>query len=158
MGNRDRRAKVGLPQKRPFERSLLPPFQAGSFHYLSPHPAPGDLCFQDTCLHLLLRKPQGQEAGDIAQVNRKTDRRGQERERQSQLAEDTEQEDCCSGQDLPLEALEGKQDRRAGQKNRQRVASPRACESCRGSAGPGQGYEPHCTLAPRPSRCMYFTK
>lgn len=72
-------------------------------------------------------------------MNRKTDRRGQERERQSQLAEDTKQEDCCSGQELPLEALEGKEDRRAGQKSRQRVASPRACESCRGRAGPGQG-------------------
>lgn len=57
------RAKVGLPQKRPFEGSLLPPFQAGSFHYLSPHPAPGDLQFRDTHSHLLLRKPQGQEAG-----------------------------------------------------------------------------------------------
>lgn len=57
------RAKMGLPQKRPFEGSLLPPFQAGSFHYLSPHPAPGDLWFRDTHSHLLLRKPQGQEAG-----------------------------------------------------------------------------------------------
>lgn len=57
------RAKVGLPQKRPFVGSLLPPFQAGSFHYLSPHPAPRDLWFRDTHSHLLLRKPQGQEAG-----------------------------------------------------------------------------------------------
>lgn len=63
MGSWDRRkSKGGLPQKRPFEGSLLPPFQAGSFHYLSPHPAPGDIQFRNTRSHLLLRKPQGQEA------------------------------------------------------------------------------------------------
>lgn len=65
------RARAGLPQKRPFEGSLLSPFQAGSFHYLSPHPAPRELWFRDTHSHLLLRKPQGRKQ-DITQVNRQT--------------------------------------------------------------------------------------
>lgn len=82
MENQDRRKSKGrvTSKKRPFEGSLLPPFQAGSFHYLSPHPAPRDLWFRDTHSHLLLREPRGRKQ-DITQVNRQTERKGQERER-----------------------------------------------------------------------------
>lgn len=85
-GSQERRNSKGrvTSKKRPFEGSLLPPFQAGSFHYLSPHPAPRDLWLRDTHSHLLLREPEGQGAGH--HPDRQTERKGQERERQSQLA------------------------------------------------------------------------
>lgn len=91
-GSQDRRKSKGrvTSKKRPFEGggSLLPPFQAGSFHYLSPHPAPRDLWLRDTHSHLLLREPKGQGAGHHpgGQTDRQTQRKGQERERKSQLA------------------------------------------------------------------------
>lgn len=99
-------------------------------------------------------------------MNRQTYRKGQERERQSQLAEDTEQDDWCSGQELPLEALVGE----TGEENRAEErtegggapepASPAEVVLALGRVPARQGSEPHCTLAPRPSRCRmeYFMK
>lgn len=113
-GRTEGRAKAVLPQKRPFEGSLLPPFQAGSFHYLSPHPAPRDLWFRDTHSHLLLRKPQGQGAGHHPGEQTDREKRTGEGKVESVGRQKTlsEEEDWCSGQDLPLEVLEGKQGRK----------------------------------------------
>lgn len=76
-------------------------------------------------------------------MNRQTHRKGQERERQSQLAEDTKQEDWCRGQELPPAATEGKQERKAGQKKGQRVVelqSPHVLQrQCWPQAGHPQG-------------------
>lgn len=130
------RAKVGLPQKRPFEGSLLPPFQAGSFHYLSPHPAPRDLWFRDTHSHLLLRQPQGQEAGHHPGEQTDIEKRTGEGKVESVGRQKTpSEEDWCSGQELPLEVLEGKQERSAGQKNGQRVTSSQSLRVLQKSRG-----------------------
>lgn len=134
------RAKVGLPQKRPFEGSLLPPFQAGSFHYLSPHSAPADLRFRDTHSHLLLRKPQGQEAGHHPGERTDIQKRTGEGKAES-VGRTHRARRLVQWARAAPEAFEGKQERKREQGRRRDRGwrSPRACESCKGGAGPGQG-------------------
>lgn len=159
------RAKVGLPQKRPFEGSLLPPFQAGSFHYLSPHPAPGDLWFQDTHSHLLLRKPQGWEAGHHP---------GEQTDRQKRTGEGKAESVGRRHRARRLvqwaRAAPGSLSGETGEENRAEErtegggapepASPAEVVLALGRVPARQGSEPHCTLAPRLSRCRmeYFMK
>lgn len=74
-------------------------------------------------------------------MNRQTHRKGQERERQSQLAEDTKQEDLCRGQEPPPAAIEGKQERKAGkQKKGQRVVEPQSPQVLRRQCWPQAGH------------------
>lgn len=165
MGSWDRRAKVGLPQKRPFEGSLLPPFQAGSFHYLSPHPAPRDLWFRDTHSHLLLRKPQGQEAGHHPGEQTDTQKRTGEGKAESVGRRHRARRLVQWARAAPG-SLRGEtgEERRAEERTEgggaPEPASPAEAVLAPGRVPARQGYEPHCTLAPRLSRCRmeYFMK
>lgn len=138
---------------------MLPPFQTGSFHYLSPHPAPGDLQFWDTHLHLLLREPQGQEAGHHPGEQTDTEKRTGEGKAES-VSRRHQARRLVQGQEQPLAALGGKQ---VGEVSRteERTEDGGALEPtspAEAVLAPSRGlarhsHEPHHTLAPRPSLC-----
>lgn len=153
MGSWDRgkEQRWGYLQRGHLGGSLLPPFQAGSFHYLSPHPAPGELWFRDTRSHLLLRKPQGQEAGHHPGEQTHIEKRTGEGKAESVGRRTSSKTTGAVGKSCPG-SLRGE----TGEESRaeERTESGGIAEPAR------QGYEPHCTLAPSPSRCRmeYFRK
>lgn len=159
------RAKVGLPQKRPFEGSLLPPFQARSFHYLSAHPAPGDLQFRDTHSHLLLRKPQGQEAGhhpgEQTDIQKRTgEGKAESVGRRHRARRLVQRARAAPGSFRGGTGEENRAEEMIEGSGAPEPASPAKAVLALGRVPARQGCKPHLTLAPRPSWCRmeYFMK